>query len=151
MEHFTKINALETLSHPSNTRIFIGPDNRVLILRKDYRTAEQGSTIFDQNGSYLCSWLNYFCFSDKFLKVDPKIVNLAQKILEKKEIKQRHESEKNHLTTRITKLESDLEKVIQCIKQSKESNKQQFEIVMGKLNDLSEGNIHICAAGTSSN
>lgn len=46
-EYFTKINALEILSHPSNTRIYIGPDNRMLILRKDYRIAEQSLTLFD--------------------------------------------------------------------------------------------------------
>lgn len=79
------------------------------------------------------SWISYFCFSDKFLQVDPKIVNLARRILEKKDIKQREESENNQLRIRIAKLESDLEKIIQSIKQSEETTKHQFAAIVGKL------------------
>lgn len=88
-EYFTRINSLATLRNPLNTKIYIGPDNRVFVLRKDYRTAEQQSIIFDQNGLYLFSWISYFCLSKVFLRVDPEIIQQARKILEIKDIKRK--------------------------------------------------------------
>lgn len=133
---FTKINSLETLCHPLNTKIYISPDNRVLVLRKDYRTAEQNSIIFDQNGSYLFSWISYFCCSNKFLRVDEKIVQKARNILEMKFIKQKEETEKNQLKNRIVKLEDDLNEIMQMVKQSDETIKLQLEMIMRKFDNI---------------
>lgn len=134
LEYTTKINALETLRNSLNTKIFIGPNRKVLILRKDYRTSEQDSIIFDQNGFYLHSWISYFCFTNKILRVDPKIVQQARRILEKKDLKRKDENEKNLLKNKITILENNLEKAIHLIKQNEESTK----IIMGKLNAIFE-------------
>lgn len=135
-EYFTKINSLGILRHPLNTKIYIGPDNRVLILRKDYRTAEQNSIIFDQNGSYLISWISYFCFSNKFLWVDPSIVSLAGQIIKRKVIKQQGESEKNHLINRIAKLESNLDIIMEMIKHNNSNTKHLIEVIISKLDSI---------------
>lgn len=130
-EYLLKLNALETLRNSLNTKIFIGPENKVLILRKDYRTSEQGSTIFDQNGFYLDSWMSYFSFTDKVLRIDPNIAQQARRILEKKELQRKEENEKILLCNKIGKLENNLEKVIGLMKQTEESTK----IIIGKLNE----------------
>lgn len=109
--YFTKNDSFETLCHPSNTKIFIGPHNKVLILRKGYKTAEQYSTIFDQNGSYLNSWMSYFSFSNRTLHVDPRIVHHARQILEQKDAIQVAESGKKQFENRIIKMENDLHRM----------------------------------------
>lgn len=108
----------------------------MLILRKDYRTAEQNSIIFDQNGSYLISWISYFCFSNKFLWVDPSIVSLAGQIIKRKIIKQQGESEKNHLINRIAKLESHLDIIMEMIKHNNSNTKHLIEVIISKLDSI---------------
>lgn len=116
LEYFTKIHSIEALCSHLNTKIYIGPDNKVLILHRDYRTAEQNSIVFDQNGTYLYSWMSYFYIFDEFLRVDSKIVDSAHRILEKKESMQREENEKNQLWSRINKMENDLQKIMEMIR-----------------------------------
>lgn len=134
--YFTKINSLETLRHPMNTKIYIGSDNRVLVLRKDYRTSEQSSIIFDQNGSYSLDWLSYFCCTNKFLQVDKRIVQRARNILGTKNAKQKEETEKNQLKNRIVQLEGDLDEIKQMIKHNNAITKQQLETILHKLDSI---------------
>lgn len=138
LEYFTKIHSIEALHLPFNTKIYIACDNRVLILRKDYKTAEQPSIVFDQNGSYLHSWISYFGFSNQFLRVDPKIVHLARRILERKESIQQEENEKNHLKNRIAKMEIELQQIIEMAKLNEKNTKHNVDTIMHKLDELLE-------------
>lgn len=131
-EYLTKINPLEKLYNPLNAKIYIGPNNKVLILHKDYRTAEQDSINFDQNGVYLCSWISCFTFSKKFLRVDANTMQNIKKILERKNAKQHEENEKNQLKNQVHKLENDLEKLLHMIKQ----NDQTSQNILHKLNQI---------------
>lgn len=130
-EYFTRINSLATLRNPLNTKIYIGPDNRIFILRKDYRTAEQDSTIFDQNGFYLFSWISHFCFSKIFLRVDPKIIQQARRILELKDLYLRRENEKNHFENRFSNIEQQFDKIMQIIKQKNKN----YQIIQNCLSN----------------
>lgn len=117
-EYCCSINSLKTLRHPLHTKVYIGPDNRVLVLRKDWKTAEQESIIFDRNGTYFHSWGSYFFPLNKFLHMNPQIIQHARKILERKHAEQCEENKKNRMETRIARLENSLEKVIKMIEHS---------------------------------
>lgn len=134
--YFTKINSFDTLRHPVNTKIYIGSDRRVLVLRKDYRTAEQDSILFDQNGSYLFSWISYFCCSNKFLRVDKRIVQEARNILEMKNMAEQDEIEKNQLKNHIIRLERDLDEIKQMMNKNDEITKHQLQIILQKLDAI---------------
>lgn len=131
-EYFTKINPLEKLCSSFNTKIYIGPNNKVLILKNDYRTSEQFSIIFNQNGTYLYDWVSYFICTKKILRVDPSIVHKARKILDRKDVKHKEENEKNRLRNYCIRLESYLEKVVQMIKQ----NDNISQVIMQKLTHI---------------
>lgn len=117
IEYFTKLNSLEILSQPLNTKIYIGPQNKVLILRKDYKTAEQYSTIFEENGSYLNSWTSYFCVSNRPLHIDSNIKHHAEQILERMNKIRMSENEKKQFQHRIIKMENDLQQMKGMVKQ----------------------------------
>lgn len=111
IEHFTKISSLDALCQPFNTKIFIASNNKVLLLRTDYKTSEQYSTIFDQNGTYLGSWWSYFTFSKRCLRIESKIIHLARKILERRYQCQSIEKKKKQFDNRILNLENDIQKL----------------------------------------
>lgn len=134
--YFVKLDALKPLRAPFNTKIYIAPNNQVLILRKDYKTSEQDSIIFDQNGAYLYGWISYFCVSNQFLRVDPKIVHLARRILERKDEIQREECEYNHLRNRIAKMENDLQKMMDMVICNGNNTKRDLEAMMLKLDAI---------------
>lgn len=133
-EYFTKINPLEKLCSSSNTKVYIGPNNKVLILKSDYRTSEQFSIIFPQNGNYLLSWVSYFICSKKLLKVDPNIVQKARKILDRKDANDKEENEKTRLRNYCIRLENDLEKVMQIVKE----NDNVSQIIIQKLSQINK-------------
>lgn len=135
-EYCSSINSLQTLSHPLNTKIYVGPDGRVLVLRKDWGQTEQYSTIFDHNGTYFYSWGSYFFLSDDFLRMDAQIIQHARKILERKHAEQYEENKKNCTENRISKLESGLERVFEMIKQCDENTMNQLGILMCKLDSI---------------
>lgn len=117
IEYFTKLNSLETLCQPLNTKIYIGPQHKVLILRKDYKTAEQYSTIFEENGSYLNSWTSYFCVSNRPLHIDLNIKHHAKQILERTDQLRMKENEKKQFQHRIIQMENDLQQMRRMVKQ----------------------------------
>ncbi|XP_055295163.1 transient receptor potential cation channel protein painless-like [Sitodiplosis mosellana] len=123
-KYFAKINTLDILHWPSKTKIYIGPDNGILVLRKDYKTAEQESIEFHKNGSYLHSWTSHLFCSHKHLRVHPKVVHEARRIIEMKESKQREQNEKNQLKNRIVNIENTLNEIKQMIQQNAEIAKQ---------------------------
>lgn len=129
IERFSKLNSLEMLSQPSNTKVYIGPQNKVLILRKDYKTAEQYSTIFDENGSYLNSWISYFCISNRPFHVDPNIVRAARRILEQNYSNRVNVIEKSSFQHCIAQMENDL-------KQMNEIVKRHETVVLKKFKDI---------------
>lgn len=131
-----KLDALKALRTPFNTKIYIAPNNQILILRKDYKTAEQDSIIFDQNGAYLYGWRSYLGFSNHLLRVDPKNVHFARRILERKDESRREESESNHLRNRIDKIETDLQKMMDMVKLGEKSTKRHLETMMLKLDAI---------------
>lgn len=115
IEHFTKISSFDALCQPFNTKIFIASNNKVLLLRTDYKTSEQYSTIFEQNGTYLCGWWSYFTFSKQCLRVDSKIIDLARGILEQRHQCQSIEMKKKQFDNRISNLENDIQKLMQMV------------------------------------
>lgn len=115
IERFTKISSTDALCQPFNTKIFITPDNKVLLLRTDYKTSEQYSTIFDQNGTYLCSWWSYFTFSKRCLSVNSKIIHLVRKILEERDHSQLADKRKKQFENRISNLETDIQKLMRMV------------------------------------
>lgn len=115
IERFTKVTSLDALCQPFNTKIFIASDNRVLLLRTDYQTSEQYSTIFDQNGAYLSSWLSYFTFSKQYLRVESKIIHSALEILKRREQSQSIEKKKKQFDKRMFSFEDDIRKIMQMI------------------------------------
>lgn len=138
-EHCSSINSLKTLCHPLNTKIYISQDNRVLILRKDWKTAEQDSIRFDQNGSYLSDWSSHFSLSNKIFRIHRHIVHHIRKILERRDTEQYKESKNQHFNNHIVKLENDLEKIMQIIqlfKQREDKIVNQLNIITNKLDEL---------------
>lgn len=115
----TRINTIDALQRPLNTKIYIAPDNRVLILRKDYRISKHDSNDFQKNGSYLYDWTNYFFFSPIYFRVHSIFVQDARRIIALKEIKQKEQYEKRLLKREIKKLKRDLEQIKQIVKQNK--------------------------------
>lgn len=105
----------KTLCSPLNTKIYIGPDNKILILRKDWRTVEESSIIFDQNGTYLYDWVSNILFSKRFYQLPPNIVHHVRKILERKNTEQYEENAKKRLRQQICKLQNDSEKLMQMM------------------------------------
>lgn len=138
-EHCSSINSLKTLCHPLNTKIYISQDNRVLILRKDWKTAEQDSIKFDQNGSYLDDWSSHFSLSNKVFRIHRHIVRHIRKILERRDTEQYKASKNHNFNNHIVKLENDLEKmmqIIQLFKQREDKIVNQLNIITNKLDEL---------------
>lgn len=135
IEHFTKISSTDALCQPFNTKIFIAPNNKVLLLRTDYKTSEQYSTIFDQNGTYLCSWWSYFTFSKRYLKVNSKILDSARKILEHRLHCQTDGRAKKQFDNRMLDLENNIQKLMKMIGKH-DGN------VLNKLKKISDATTH---------
>lgn len=135
LEHFTKISSIDALCQPFNTKIFVTPNDKVLLLRTDYKTSEQYSTIFDQNGTYLCSWWSYFTFSKRYLYVDSKIIHLARKILEQRDHNQSTEKAKRQFENRISNLEGDIQKIMRMMEKH-DGN------VLNKLKKIGDATMH---------
>lgn len=136
LKYWVSISILDTLRNPLNTKLYIGPDNRVLILRKDWRTVEEGSIIFDQNGSYLYSWVSKISCSNKFYHICPKIVHHARKILERRNTEQHEENARTRLREQIFKLQNDSDKIMemmQAFAQREEKTSNKLDILMRKL------------------
>lgn len=126
VEHFTKRTSLDALCQPFNTKVFIAPDNRLLLLRTDYQTSEQYSTILHQNGSYLCSWTSYFTCSKGYLEVDPQIVHLARQILQQRDQHKSIERKKIQFSHDVSNLESRIHKMMQVIDKHDKTAKNEF-------------------------
>lgn len=132
--HFTNTNSLGDLRQPANTKIYIGPENKVLILRKDYKTAEQKSVIFEQNGSYLNAWI--FFMSNKHLRIDPSVIQLAHRIIEKNDIKQQQEAERKVVKERLFKVEKNLEKLMRIIERNEKVTMDELDFIKYKLDKM---------------
>lgn len=115
VEHFTKITSIDAICQPFNTKIFIASNNEVFVLRTDYKTSEQYSTIFDQNGTYLYNWWSYFTCSKRCLRIDSKIIHLTRKISEQRDQHQSTEKAKKQFDNRILNLENDIQKLIKMV------------------------------------
>lgn len=135
-EYCMNINSLKNLRHPLNTKIYIGPDGRVLILPPDWGHTEQHSIIFDRNGSYFYSWASYFSFSNAFLRMDRHILQHAREVLERKEVLLNEEHKKNSVENRLVKLDNSLQKVNRMIAQHDENILHQFDMIMQRLDRL---------------
>lgn len=131
---FNKINTLEMLQRSANTKVFVGPDNRILVLRKDYKTFQQDSNEFEKNGSYLRSWISRLYISHQHLRVHPSIVREAHRIIQMKESKQKERYEDSHLGKRISKLENELDEIKHTMKQNNKLMKHNHEIITNHLN-----------------
>lgn len=134
IEHFTKINSLDVLCQPFNTKFFIAPNNSVLLLRTDYQTSEQYSTIFDQNGTYLCSWLSYFTLSKRYVRIDTKIVHSARDILKQRNQRQSNEKKTREFNNnRTLKLESEMRKLVEMLEKHDENVTDKFKKFGNKI------------------
>lgn len=135
IERFTRISSTDALCQPFNTKIFITPNNKVLLLRTDYKTSEQYSTIFDQNGTYLCSWWSYFTFSKRCLSVNSKIIRLARKILEQRDQNQLADKTKKQFENRVLNLENYIQKLMRMMEKH-DGN------VLNKLKKIDDTKMH---------
>lgn len=112
VEHFTRITSMDAICQPFNTKIFIASNNKVFVLRTDYKTSEQYSTIFDQNGTYLYSWWSYFTCSKRYLRIDSKIIDLTRKILKHRDQHQSTEKAEKQFDNQILNLENEIQKLM---------------------------------------
>lgn len=138
-EHCSSINSLKSLCHPLNTKIYISQDNKVLVLRKDWKTSEQDSIRFDQNGSYLYDWASHFSLSNKIFRIHRHIVHHIRKILERRDTEQYKENKKYRLKNHIAKLENDMEKIMHSIEmfKAREDNiVEQLNMISNQLNNF---------------
>lgn len=146
-EYCCSINSLKSLRHPLHTKIYIGPDKRVLILRKDWKTAEQDSIIFDQNGSYMYSWGSYFSFTNEFLRMDSRIVQHARRILERKDKERQDDNATKHMKDKFVELQSNSEfmmHMLQIMSQREEITLSQLNMIINRLDKMdADGIEHI--------
>lgn len=139
-EHCSSINSLKILCHPLNTKIYVSQDNKVLILKKDWKTSEQDSIIFDQNGAYLYDWASHFSLSNKVFRIHRHIVEHIRKILERRDTEQYKEHKKYQLKNHIMKLENDIGKIMQTIQMFQQGERNivnQLHLITDRLNDVS--------------
>lgn len=133
-----KENPFNILDRPLNTKIYICPNRDVIIAPNRYKGTSypHGTSFNDERVKKLHSWISCFPFVKKRLHMDKNILLAAREIVDRKIIEKHGENEKDVMKCRIEKLEMDLEKVIQMMKQNEANIKTHFDQVSASLNRL---------------
>lgn len=101
-----KFDELKSIYH-----IRIKPNDYNLILIPDLNTHEDVSDISDNLRPVRC--LHFLTCNDPCARMDPKIVKLAIKVLEKNANEEKDENEREQLNKRMTKIETTLQSIVE--------------------------------------
>lgn len=89
------------------------PNDYNQILIPDLSTHEDASDISDNLRPLRC--IHFFACSDPCVRMDSKIVKLANQVLEKNALNEKDENEREELNKRMTKIESTLQIILDKI------------------------------------